>query len=110
MFKKHERLSQSEFSVYFKVGKRHHFPLCTIITASSPVRKVSVVVGKKVSKLAVRRNSIRRRVYALLRKELITTPTVGVVIVVVKPTFNTLTKAVADETVIKSIAQVLKST
>ncbi|MEY3783914.1 MAG: Ribonuclease [Candidatus Parcubacteria bacterium] len=110
MFKKSERLSRSEFAVYFKTGKRHHFPDCTIITSPALTRKVAVVVGKKVSKRAVVRNTVRRRVYAALYKVLQTTSQTETVIIIVKPTYSTLSRAAADVIVSKSIAQVIKST
>ncbi len=108
MFKKVERLSRSEFSEYFKTGKRHHFPNFTVITKSYPTRKVSVVVSKKVAKSAVRRNTIKRRVYATLRDELTEKGYQGVFIVIVKPNVNPLSRKVADELFVQSIAQVLK--
>ena len=109
MFKKTERLNKIEFSEYFRVGKRHHFPHLTIITAQHEKRKVSVVVGKKVAKSAVRRNTLRRRVYAVLRKNLVAAEYKGVLIVVLKPTFSSLSKKTAAEYLTMSIAQVLKS-
>ena len=109
MFKKTERLSRSEFSEYFRIGKRHHFPHLTIITKPINSRKVSVVVSKKVAKSAVRRNTIKRRVYAILRNLLVAAEYKGVLIVIVKPTLNSLPRKAVDELLTESIAQVLKS-
>lgn len=109
MFKKSERLSRSEFSAYFKTGKRHHFPHLTIITYPLSNRKVSVVVGKKVAKSAVRRNIIKRKVNAVLRSVLTENNFQGVLIVVLKPAFSSLSRKVAEDIVRESIAQVLKS-
>ena len=67
MLAKSERLSVTEFDQYFKTGKRFHFTHCTIIYSPLATLHGSVVVGKKVSKKAVIRNTIRRRVYAQLR-------------------------------------------
>jgi ribonuclease P protein component len=109
MFKKSQRLSQSEFAAYFKTGKRYHSKYLTIITSSAHNRGVAVVVGKKVAKSAVRRNTLRRRVYATLRKELSAANYQAVMIVIVKPEFNSLSRKVADETVKREISQVLDS-
>lgn len=109
MFKKVERLSRSEFSEYFRIGKRHHFPHLTVITHPNVARKVSVVVSKKVAKSAVRRNTIKRKVYATLRNLLVPAEYQGVLIVIVKPTINSLPRKAVDELLTESIAQVLKS-
>lgn len=108
MFKKNQRLSRSEFSQYFKVGKKHNSPLFTIITHPHPTIKTVVVVGKKVSKSAVKRNAIRRRVYASLRNVLVEGGCSGVFIVIVKPEYVHKNKKAADELFITSIAQVVK--
>ena len=109
MFKKSERLSRSEFSEYFKVGRRHHFKHYTIITTPLPTLKVSVVVGKKVAKAASKRNTFKRRVYAVLRKVLLSNEYKGVMIVMLKPTYSSLPRKVAEDFLNQSIAQVLKS-
>lgn len=110
MFKKTERLTRSQFDNYFKIGKRSHFKNLSIIYYPLPSLHVSVVVGKKVSKQAVRRNTLRRRIYARLRSELKSKNKTGVFIVITKPTFNSLTRSAADEFVKESIAEVIKST
>jgi ribonuclease P protein component len=110
MFKKSERLTRSEFSEYFKVGRRHHTPHVTIITHPLPARKVAVVVGKKVAKSAVRRNTLKRRVYALLRESLTVNDYRGVLIVILKPPVNSLPRQQLSEVVHTAIAQVIKST
>lgn len=110
MFKKNERLSRSEFDIYFKSGKRFNFKDLTIIYSPLEELKVGVVVGKKVSKSAVRRNTLRRRVFARLRTELKAVNKTGVFIVLTKNTFNSLTRKTADDNVTESIAQVIKST
>lgn len=110
MFKKSERLSRSEFSEYFRTGKRHHFSVCTIITAPLSARKVAVVAGKKVAKSAVQRNTIKRRVYATLREMLVMAGYQGVMIVIIKPAYKSLTRLAADKSLRESIAEVTKST
>ncbi|MCD5381619.1 MAG: ribonuclease P protein component [Candidatus Pacebacteria bacterium] len=108
MFKKTERLNRSEFSKCFKSGHKSNFKHLTIVTADHPSLKAVVVVGKKVAKSAVKRNKIRRRIYASLYNQLVNKNHKGVLIVIVKPTYTSLTRKVADEFLIGSIAQVLK--
>lgn len=109
MFKRSERLTTTEFSEYFSSGKRLHTKYFTFITKPLDRRKVAVVVGKKVAKSAVVRNTLRRRVYAILREELDVRAYQGVCIVVVKPTARTLSRKVVDTTLRESIAELLKS-
>ena len=108
MFKKAERLDRREFTEYFKKGRRQHFPHLTIIVSNSSKNKAAVVVGKKVAKSAVRRNLLRRRVSAVLKELLDTSVSTQVMIVVLKPTFGSLTKEKSREEVTKAIAQVIK--
>jgi ribonuclease P protein component len=108
MFKKTNRLTKVEFSEFFKKGKKNHFPNLTIITYPSTKTKVSVVVGKKVAKSAVRRNIIKRRIYAVLRSVSNKKDSFGVVIIVVKPGYNSLSRKTAEEFLQESIAQVIK--
>ena len=109
MFKKSERLTRAEFSEYFKVGRRYHTPQLTVITHPLSTRKVAVVVGKKVAKSAVRRNTLKRRVYAQLREEMKEYPYRGVIIIILKSPFNSLPRKQVSEVVQTAIAQVVKS-
>ncbi|MCA9354097.1 MAG: ribonuclease P protein component [Candidatus Kaiserbacteria bacterium] len=109
MFKKSERVTKREFTDFFATGKRHHFPLCSIITLPFPKRKVAVVVSKKVVKSAVKRNLIKRRVFAVLHNELSSSNYKGVLLVIVKPAFATLSRKQAAEEFRSIIAQVIKS-
>lgn len=108
MFKKSERLNRVEFSEYYKKGKRNNFDHLTLITSKISDLKVVVVVSKKVAKSAVQRNLIKRRIYARLRDLLYIQKYHGVLIVIVKPTYATLTRKTADEFLIRSIAQLTK--
>ena len=86
MFSAKERLSRTAFTEYFKVGRRFQTPLLTLVYSPAPTLKVSTVVGKKVSKLAVGRNRIRRRLYAGMRRSFTETGiTSGSYIVIAKP-------------------------
>jgi ribonuclease P protein component len=108
MFKKSERLNRSEFSEYFKKGKKNNFEYLTLINHNFISKKVAVVVSKKVAKSAVKRNLIKRRIYARLRILLEESNYQGVLIVIVKPNYPTLTRKQADDFLSKSIAQLIK--
>jgi ribonuclease P protein component len=94
MLKKGERLGRTEFLTFFKSGKRIHTDHLTLVFTPHPTFHGSVVVSKKVSKQAVTRNTIRRRMYAQLRTLRIVRT--GVYIVMVKPSLVTLTKQAAQ--------------
>lgn len=106
MFKKAERLNRSTFTQYFKVGKRSHTDYFTLVYSPAPVRMVAVVVGKKVYKGAVERNTLRRRVYAALRN---TTSTSGIYLVIAKPKAKDLTQSEITQAVAKLLATVPKA-
>lgn len=110
MLKKTERLSKKEFSEYFKQGKRFQFPELTIIYTPASTLHASVVVSKKVAKQAVKRNLLRRRVYATLRQTMKSAEQTGVFIVVVKPGLTAFSRKSAGEVVRKNIASVLEKT
>lgn len=67
MLPKKERLSRVEFNRFFSVGKRLHTPLVQVVYVQYDKLHVSVVVPKKIAKLAVTRNKIRRRIYDIVR-------------------------------------------
>lgn len=91
MLKKASRLSRTDFATYFKEGKRLHTDCATLVFHPHPTFHGAVVVSKKVSKLAVTRNTVRRRVYAQLYQLALEHKT-GVFIVLIKPTYSQLTK------------------
>lgn len=66
MLPKKQRLTKKEFDTFFQSGKRIHTPYFTLVYTPHTTFHGAVVVGKKVSKKAVTRNKIRRRVYAAL--------------------------------------------
>jgi ribonuclease P protein component len=107
MFKKAHRLTTKEFNQFFKAGKKHHSPHLTVITHPYPTLKVAVVVGKKVSKTAVKRNLFKRRILAQLTT-LLANKT-GVFIVLVKPSFATLPRKTARTEVESAVAGLPKS-
>lgn len=108
MLKKHERLSRTEFETYFKQGKRFHSEYLTVIYLPYPTFHAAVVVSKKVSKKAVVRNTLRRRVYAVLygKKQKGVT---GVWIALIKPSLSLLTKQQAKTQTENLIERVVKT-
>jgi ribonuclease P protein component len=89
MFKKSERLNRSVFNQYFKIGRRTHTDNFTMVYSPAPFKAVAVVVGKKVYKGAVDRNTLRRRVYAAARGGIHGT---GVYLIISKPLAKNLTQ------------------
>lgn len=107
MLRKTERLPRSAFLPFFKNGKRFHGPNLGIVYTPHQSFHASVVVSKKVSKLAVDRNTIRRRLYAQLRLLRVRKP--GVYIVTVKPTFASLSRKAMKEEASTLIERLLTS-
>ena len=76
MLSKKQRLSRKEFSLIYKNGKRVSTPLFYFIYKKAQERsRYSVVVSKKVSKSAVGRHKIKRRVYSILSEYIKQHPT-----------------------------------
>lgn len=108
MLKKSERLNRPSFSLYFSKGKRTHGTYTTIIVSPTEAFLCSVVVGKKVSKQAVVRNSIRRRLYGIIeryKKERVIT---GAFIVIAKPAIAKLSKKAFNLELEKEVGMALK--
>ncbi len=110
MLAKNQRLSKKQFDEYFKTGKRFHFTHCAIIYTPLPTLHGSVVVGKKVSKKAVTRNAIRRRVYAQIRNVCNMHDATGVFIIIIKPAYTQLSRKAALADLNAHIADVIKKT
>ena len=107
MLKKTERLSRTDFNSFFKKGRRYHGEQCSIVFTPYLTLHASVVVGKKVHKQAVVRNTLRRRVYSQLYT-LKNLNQSGVFIVILKPTFNTLTRKAAHAHLRELIERIVK--
>ncbi len=73
MLAKKSRLTTQQFSLAFKNAKRFRMGDFTFLIANRkfPNSKFAVVVGKKISKLAVVRNRLRRQIYARIQEHLI---------------------------------------
>lgn len=107
MLAKKNRLSRTEFDTHFKIGKRHHSPIATLIVSPLDQFHGSVVVSKKVSKKAVTRNTLRRRGYAALYTHIKQKNKTGVYILLVKPQFATLSRKLQHNELQKFIEQVV---
>jgi len=107
MLKKEERVSRAEFLKLYKQGRKLHSTNLTIAISPTPSFHGSVVVSKKVSKLAVIRNSVRRRIYGELRQ--LRTKKPATYIVMVRPGYTILTKRLAQEELKELIGRILKS-
>ncbi|MEY2665459.1 MAG: Ribonuclease [Candidatus Parcubacteria bacterium] len=108
MLKKADRVSRTDFESHLKGGKRFHCDYATLIFQPSKTFQGSVVVSKKVSKKAVERNTIRRRIYAMLYTQK-KADRVGVYMVMVKPPYQTLTKQAAQAQMKQLIERATKS-
>lgn len=108
MLKKKERLTRKEFDRFFSIGKRLHTPSFQLIYAPSSSFHGSVVVGKKVSKKAVDRNRLRRRIYALLYTCNKTTPLFKTIIVITKSQVTALSKRALRDEIHKAIEKVVE--
>ncbi len=92
MLKRGERLSRTQFVEFGRKGKRFHSEALTMSFFPYQTFHGAVVVSKKVSKSAVRRNRLRRQVYAQLQnvKQLGKT---GVFVFILKPESEKMTNA-----------------
>jgi ribonuclease P protein component len=105
MFTKKQRLTRAEFDRFFAVGKRLHSPSLTLIYAKSDEPHAAVVVGKKVAKKAVDRNTLRRRIYGLVYEHLKADKNPYTIIAIAKSSFVKLTRNEAREETKKLLAK-----
>ena len=110
MLQKSERLTRTQFDHYFKIGKRFHFKHYTITHSPAESLHASIVVGKKVAKKAVQRNTLRRRLYAQVYQHVKKPGHTGVFIVLTKPSVAHPTRQELLTTFATDIAEVLKKT
>jgi ribonuclease P protein component len=73
MLNKKSRLTTSQFARAFKNAKRFRVGDFTFLIANKKFStpKFAVVVGKKISKIAVVRNRLRRQIYARIQEHLV---------------------------------------
>ena len=109
MLPKQARLSREAFTRYFASGSRYQSPTLTVIYTPGPSLLGAIVVSKKVSKSAVTRNTIRRRLYATLRATAAARGLMGAVIVVAKPPLAALPRTAQHEALGELLSQVRKA-
>lgn len=81
------------------VSRTKHVTLKTTINPRRNTPRVAVVVSRKISKRAVYRNRIRRRIYEWFRSELEALPSkVDIVIIVTSPDIITMSAAELRDT------------
>lgn len=87
MLKKQQRLRKAEFDRHFKLGRKQHSPLMTLVYSRQADQRfnAAAVVGKKVYKRAVDRNRLRRQLYSLIYRAYQDRGLSGVFIVIAKP-------------------------
>ena len=107
MLQKSERVTRSEFLRLYKAGKKLHSKHLTVSISPTPGFHGSVVVSKKVSKRAVIRNTIRRRIYSELRSLRSCSP--ATYIVMVRPPYADLSKGLARAELLELIGRIQKS-
>lgn len=109
MLSKINRHSRAEFSAVFsRPAKRSHLPDYSLYYSSSPTFKASVVVGKKVEKLAVDRNRLRREIYAQLQNHYLSHPAlVGSYIFIIKLPYAKKTKAQRQLMIKEMLSQIV---
>ena len=105
MLAKEQRLSVAAFAKVFATGKRLHLPQLSLVYVPDETFRAAVVVGKKVAKKAVDRNTLRRRVYAQLRDLTAGAPLPVSVLVLIKPAFGPLTKTEQRQIVEEAITR-----
>lgn len=108
MLKRNERLTREQFSVFGRKGKRFHSEYATISYTPNPTFHAAVVVSKKVSKSAVTRNTLRRRVYGLLYQAKQNSGG-GVFVVVVQPAAREASRVVFRDTIQTLIGRIQKA-
>lgn len=72
MLPKNQRLTRDEFTGVFESGKRIHGDAFSLIySPTTELPKGSVVVSKKIAGNVISRNLLKRRLYNVLKSELV---------------------------------------
>jgi ribonuclease P protein component len=100
MLRKTQRLTKEEFDRCFAAGKRIHSPIAQLIYTPSERFHGAAVVGKKVYKRAVDRNTLRRRLYAILYARYKDSLHPMTIILIAKPPLAQLTRKEAQGAVV----------
>jgi ribonuclease P protein component len=109
MLPKKERLTTEMFDRFFSSSRRFHSNVLQIIYAPHNTFYGSVVVGKKVFPLAVKRNKLRRQIYNLLYRFKVERQLTGVFIILTKPQAKTIKFADLKEQLRDTLLQIEKS-
>jgi ribonuclease P protein component len=109
MLPKKERLSREAFSRFFAMGRRTHSPSLQCIHTPHPTIHVSVVVSKKIYKLAVKRNKLRRQIYDMVRRYRSEENLSGVYIFIAKDGVKALTTTALHDEVVWCLEKAQKS-
>lgn len=109
MLKKKERLRKSEFDRFFSTGTRYHSSSLQAIYTPYTTFHASVVVPKKVARRATERNTLRRRVYDIVRCFKDEAGGQGVFIIIAKPHAAGLSYAELKEETRSLIGRCVKS-
>lgn len=108
MLPKKERLTRTEFNRFFAMGRRFSTPVAQIVYVPHERLHVSVVVSKKVEKRAVRRNKIRRQIYAIVRNYRAEEAVCGVFVIITRPGVHGHTYAALKDEITAQIRIILK--
>lgn len=92
MLAKSNRLTRKEFETYYKTGKRLHTLHLQLIYSPATTFSAAVVVGKKVAKKAVTRNTLRRQIYGVVYRVRKIKNLSGIFIIIAKPSIHTLSR------------------
>ena len=96
MLPQSKRLTRQEFSHAFSHGRRVHNSLMQLIVLGASDFKTAIVVPKKIHKSAVKRNKLKRQMYALLESH---GDLKGRYIIIVKPAIKNVSYANLKESV-----------
>lgn len=107
MLKRENRLSRELFSLTFKQGRRVNKRYINSVYMLNNDFKSVVVVGKKISKKAVQRNLLRRRVYALIKDLKQNSSKTGYFIFLIKPDVVKLTRKNFNEFIKADVKEIL---
>jgi ribonuclease P protein component len=108
MLSKKQRLDRVAFAAVYKKGRRAHTPGLQLVYLSAPDFRAAAVVGQKVAPGAVRRNLLRRRLYAALAERFADGEVQnGHVIVVAKPALAAYSYARLRDEVLGALAHVV---
>jgi ribonuclease P protein component len=105
---KHRFQGYNSLRYTYRNGKTIRGPFCALKFSRNNRRtsyRVAVVVSKKVSKSAVLRNRIRRRVYEVVRKHVIAEQPYDLIFTVFSDRLATMTAAELDDAILSKLEE-----